>query len=277
VLDPGYRLELGFLLLASLVAFMIPITGQIHIVLGVVMLGLFAFYLVRVATAEDEGEPDLIGPAATIAQLPASRRRPLVIAMFVAAAAAILVCAEPFADSLVASGEALGIDRFLLVQWLAPLSSEAPEFIVAILFAVRGKAAAALGMLISAKVNQWTLLVGSLPIAYLVGGGGPSLVLDARQVEEMLLTATQTMMGIGILLALRMRRWHALALLGLFAVQFAVPGTTGRLALSAVYAAIAIALFVLNRNAILPTISAPFRRSTTPAPDLDREPERVLV
>jgi cation:H+ antiporter len=63
VLDPSYRLELGFLLIASLVAFVIPITGQIHIVLGVVMLGLFAFYLVRVATAENDDEPDLIGPA----------------------------------------------------------------------------------------------------------------------------------------------------------------------------------------------------------------------
>jgi cation:H+ antiporter len=49
----------------------------------------------------------------------------------------------------------LGIDRFLLVQWLAPLASEAPEFIIAILFAARGKGTAAIAMLISSKVNQW--------------------------------------------------------------------------------------------------------------------------
>jgi cation:H+ antiporter len=49
----------------------------------------------------------------------------------------------------------LGIDRFLLVQWLAPLASEAPEFIIAILFAARGKSTAAIAMLISSKVNQW--------------------------------------------------------------------------------------------------------------------------
>ena len=73
---------------------------------------------------------------------------------------------------LVASGRELGIDEFLLVQWLAPLASEAPEFIVAILFALRGNAYDAMGALISSKVNQWTLLVGSLPIAYLAGGGG---------------------------------------------------------------------------------------------------------
>ena len=173
--------------------------------------------------------------------LPAWQRRPLVIAMFVGAALVILASAEPFAEALVGSGAALGVDQFLLVQWLAPLASEAPEFIVAILFAVRGKAAMALGMLISAKVNQWTLLIGSLPVAYLFGGGSTSLVLDARQVEEVLLTATQTLMGVAVLMALRFPRWAALALLGLFAVQFAIPGTEGRLVLSAAYALIGIA------------------------------------
>jgi cation:H+ antiporter len=46
--------------------------------------------------------------------------------------------------------------------------------------------------LISSKANQWTLLVGSLPMAYLIGGGGTVLQLDGRRVEEILLTATQT-------------------------------------------------------------------------------------
>ncbi|GLY39376.1 hypothetical protein Amsp01_054000 [Amycolatopsis sp. NBRC 101858] len=122
--------------------------------------------------------------------------------LFVFAAAVILACAEPFAHNLIAAGTRLGIDRFLLVQWLAPLASEAPEFIVAILFAIRGNAGAAIGTLISSKVNQWTLLVGSLPPAYLLGGGGAGLHLDARQIEEFLLTATQTLLGVAALLAL---------------------------------------------------------------------------
>jgi cation:H+ antiporter len=183
----------------------------------------------------------------------------VVIALFVGAAAVILACAEPFAESLVGAGTALGVDQFLLVQWLAPLSSEAPEFIVAILFATRGKAVAALGMLISAKVNQWTLLVGSLPLAHLVGGGNGTLVLDARQVEEVLLTATQTLMGLGLILALRFPRWGAITLFGLFAVQFALPGTTARLILSGIYAVVAISLFIAHRRQILPTLAAPFR------------------
>lgn len=260
VLESRYRLELGFLMIASLIALIIPITGQIHLFLGIALLAFFAYYLIRVSRTGDEGEPDLVGPAARIGALPPRLRRPLVVIMFVGAAAAIIACAEPFAESLVSGGRTLGMDEFLLVQWLAPLSSEAPEFIVAIMFALRGKASMALGTLISAKVNQWTLLIGSLPIAYLAGGGGLTLQLDGRQVEEFLLTVAQTVLGIAILLTLRFHRWAAVVLLALFAVQFAVPGTEGRYAISACYAVIALALMIIHRRQLVPTLLAPFRR-----------------
>lgn len=270
VLDPEHRLELGFLLIASLLAFVMPLTASISWILGAILLAWFVFYLVRIARGGAEEEPDLVGTAARIGALPQRTRRPVVIGLFVVSALIILACAEPFAEALVASGSALGIDQFLLVQWLAPLASEAPEFIVAIIFATRGKAAAALGMLISAKVNQWTMLVGSLPIAYAIGGGSGTLALDPRQVEEILLTAAQTMMGVALLLGLRFPRWGAISLLALFAVQFAVPGTHGRLIISGIYLVIAFALFIVHRRGILPTLAAPFRRGEEPA---DGHPE----
>lgn len=273
VLEASHRLEVGFLAIAALIAFLIPITGQIHIVLGCVLLAFFAFYLVRVGLAGEEGEPDLVGPAAAIGALPTRVRRPVVIAMFAASAVIIFLCAEPFAESLIGSGQSLGVDEFLLVQWLAPLASEAPEFIVALIFASRGNAVGALGMLISAKVNQWTLLIGSLPIAYLAGGGDGVLHLDARQVEEVLLTAAQTVLGVAILLALRFPRWAAYALLGLFLVQFAIPGTTGRLILSGVYLVIAVGAIVVNRHHLLPTLAAPFRRLPVESENVERELE----
>lgn len=260
VLEPQSRLELGFLAIASILAFVMPLTATISWLLGLVLLAWFAFYLVRVAMGGDDEEPELVGPAAKIGELPQRARRITVTTLFVTSALVILACAEPFAEALVGTGSSLGIDQFLLVQWLAPLASEAPEFIVAIIFAVRGKAAAALAMLISAKVNQWTLLVGSLPIAHLIGGGNGTLPLDARQVEEVLLTATQTLMGLGLLLGLRFPRWGAWALFGLFAVQFAVPSTTGRLVLSGIYGVLALVLMVVHRREIWPALSAPFRR-----------------
>ena len=97
-------------------------------------------------------------------------------------------------------------------------------------------------------------------------------MLDARQVEEVLLTATQTLLGVAVLLALRFPRWAAYTLFGLFAVQFFIPGIHGRLALSAVYAVLAVALMVHHRRELVPTLTTPFRR--TPAAVPVREPER---
>ncbi|SDM61475.1 sodium:proton exchanger [Allokutzneria albata] len=269
VLDPGHRTELGFLAIASVVAFVVPVSGQITLVFGLALLGFFGFYLWKVSRAEAE-EPDLVGPASIIGALPPRTRRPLVAALFAFAAVVILLCAEPFAHALIDTGTQLGVDRFLLVQWLAPLASEAPEFIVAILFALRGNGSAAIGTLISSKVNQWTLLVGSLPLAYLIGGGSGTLVLDPRQIEEFLLTATQTLLGVSALLALRFPRWAAWTLLALFAAQFALPGQEARYALCAVYGAVAVAALVRNRRHIVPTFLAPFRRSAEPAQELTR-------
>jgi cation:H+ antiporter len=264
VLDSGHRVELGFLAIAAVLAFAVPATGQIPLLLGFVLIGLFGFYLWKVTRAEVE-EPELVGPAARIGALPDRVRRPLVVALFLIAAVVVLAAAKPFADSLIGTGRSLGLDEFLLVQWLAPLASEAPEFIVAILFAVHGRGADAIGTLVSSKINQWTLLVGSLPLAYLVGGGGAALPLDARQVEEFLLTATQTLLGVAALLALRFPRWLAGALLALFALQFAFPGSSARYVLCALYAALAVVALVRNRRHIGPTLAAPFRRAAAPA------------
>ncbi len=257
VLEAANRVELGFLLIAGVVAFVIPATGQIHLVLGLALLAWFAFYLYKVSHGDVE-EPDLIGTAAALGELPDRSRRVAVVGMFVASGAVILLCAKPFADNLVSAGTELGIDRFLLVQWLAPLASEAPEFIIATIFAARGKGTAAIATLISSKVNQWTLLIGSLPIAHLLGGGAFALSLDSRQVEEVLLTATQTLMGVALILALRFSRASAWALLVLFVVQFPLASTQGRLVLCGVYAVVAIAGLIVNRRNVAATIRAPF-------------------
>jgi cation:H+ antiporter len=256
-LEPANRVELGFLLIGGVVAFVIPASGEIHLALGVVLLAWFGYYLYKVSHGDVE-EPNLIGTAAALGELPDRGRRIAVVGMLIVAGAVILLCAKPFADNLVAAGTELGIDQFLLVQWLAPLASEAPEFIIAIIFASRGKGRAAIATLISSKVNQWTLLVGSLPVAHLLGGGGSSLVLDSRQIEEVLLTATQTLMGVALILALRFRGTAAWALLVLFIVQFPIVTTQGRLVLCGIYTLVAVAGLIINRRYLIATLRAPF-------------------
>jgi cation:H+ antiporter len=248
-LEPRRRVELAFLGVAGVLAFVMPVTQQIHLALAASLLVLFGAYLWRVSRGAVT-EPELVGTPARVAALAPSRRRWTVAAMFTVAAVVVLASAEPFANALIDAGGQLGVDRFLLVQWLAPLASEAPEFIVVFLLARRGNGDDAIGTLLSSKVNQWTLLIGSLPFAYLAGGGGAALHLDARQVEEVLLTATQTLLGLAVLVRLRFHLWAAVTLLALFAVQFLLPGTSSRLVVSAVYAALAIATLVANRRAV---------------------------
>jgi cation:H+ antiporter len=111
------------------------------------------------------------------------------------------------------------------VQGLAPLASETPEFRVAALPALRGKATAALGLLLSAKVNQWTLLVGSLALSYSLGAGHlAALPLDQRQVGEVLLTATQSLFGVAVLARLSFGLGQAALLATLFVGQLVLGG-----------------------------------------------------
>jgi cation:H+ antiporter len=209
---------------ATLYSFLIPLKATISVADSGVLIVLFTAYAI-VAARSDSAEPELVGPAAMIGRLSPWPRRLAVVTLFVFAAVIVAVSAEPFAEGLVVSGRRLGIDEFLLVQWLAPLASEAPEFLVAGLLAARGKPGAALGVLLSSKVNQWTLLVSSLPIAYSLGAGHvAALPLDDRQVAELLLTAAQSLFGIGVLASLSLSLWESAVLAALFLGQLVVGG-----------------------------------------------------
>lgn len=255
VLPPHARVEVGFLALASVYAFVIPFTRRLAWYDSIVLLSLFGAYLWRVSR-EKRSDPELIGLAAQLGALPRRRRRAVVATMFLAAAGIVVAAAEPFADGLIGTGAALGVDQFLLVQWLAPLASEAPELIVATLYALRCRGEEGMGTLLSAKVNQWTLLVGSLPLAYLLGGGGGSLRLDARQTEEFILTAAQAALGVAVLLRLEFGRREAASLFVLFALQFPFPSTSVRIAFSLLYLILAAALTWRRRRCVGPTLTA---------------------
>ncbi|TMA87020.1 MAG: sodium:proton exchanger [Deltaproteobacteria bacterium] len=247
VLREGRRVELGFLGAASIYSLVVPFTRRIAWYDSVVLLGIFFAYLWRAARGEQEA-PELIGVAKSIGDLPRRARRAAVIGLMLGATAFVLSAAGPFATALVQGGRQLGIDEFLLVQWLAPISSESPELLVAAVLALRGHQDSALGTLLSAKVNQWSLLVGSLPIAYAIGGGAGGIALDARQTEEFILTAAQTVLGFAVLADLHLHLWEAIALLALFALQFPFPQTEVRMGFAIAYAALALALLVWRRR-----------------------------
>ncbi|HOQ29366.1 MAG TPA: sodium/calcium exchanger protein, partial [Armatimonadota bacterium] len=145
------------------------------------------------------------------------------------------------------TGKHWGVDEFLLVQWLAPLASESPEFLVASLFALRGTPSLGLGALISSKVNQWTLLVAMLPLVFSISAGRPGgLILDARQEEEMLLTSAQSLFALAVILNFRMSIWEAFGLIFLFVTQLFFTDTHIRYAYAFAY--IGLTVIVIARH-----------------------------
>ena len=218
------RTELFFLGFATLYAFLIPIKGSLAWYDGLVFLGLFFWYLAIVGR-RPQPEIEIEGPAELIVKLPKVQRRTVTLGMFLFAAGAILANAEPFCEGLIGTGKEFGINEFLLVQWLAPIASEAPEFIVALIFAWRGQAGMALGSLLSSKLNQWTLLVGMIPGAFAISHGSLDhpLPMDHLQMSEILLTAAQSLLAVVLLAGLRLPISGAFLLFVMFSGQLVLP------------------------------------------------------
>jgi cation:H+ antiporter len=245
---PRQNLELRYLIWATLYSFFIPLGGEISLLDAGILLLLFAAY-VRAAMGGEIQEVDLEGPAALIdREFRDTGRRIWALLLFVFAGYAIYVSAEPFAESLITMGRRYDVDEFLLVQWVAPLASESPEFIVAVLFALHMRASTGIGALVSSKVNQWTLLVGALPIAYAISSGGFSgLPLDERQSEELLLTSAQSLLAVILLSDLRVTRAEALGLAGLFLGQLCMTSMAVRTGFTVIYLAISAGLLLFGR------------------------------
>jgi cation:H+ antiporter len=276
-LSRPHAIEIAFLAVATLYSLTLPLKQRLTLFDAAVLVGLFVFYMARIARAPAE-TPDLVGPA-TLFEAMRPRDRRLAVTMTLGYAALVIVLsAEPFADSLVETGHTFGVSTFLLVQWLAPLASEAPELIVAALFAMRLNTNAGLGALVSSKVNQWTLLVGTLPIVFVAAGGAAhGLPLDSLQREELFLTAAQSVFAVAVLTSRSINVREALALLGLFLAQFVLGGVLPesirhweRVSVAIAYMVLATGMFIVQRAMIRPLARDGFR---TPVEDMISEGE----
>ena len=239
-------LEIRMLAIVTVVTLLVFFMGQVHIMVAVGLIGLYIAYL-WLSSSSDVEEPELIGAAALIGSLPVVWRRTMVVVLFIFAAGVILIAAEPFVESLVESGESFGIDEFILIQWIAPLASESPEIIVAVLFSLRANPVAGMTALISSSVNQLTLLVGSMAVIFSISAGEIlSFPLDYRQTVEFLLTTSVSAAAL-MLIAKRVLSWNAgVILLVLFALHLAFPDLDTRLRFSLLYFGLALGLVAID-------------------------------
>lgn len=220
-LSRSQSVDIAYLAVASIYGMTLFLKESLGLFDAVVLVGIYVAYMIRLSGAAP-GEPHLVGPSAYIGTMPKVRRRVINYAMFAVSAAVIVLVAHEFAVSLQELGREIGISEFLLLKWLAPLASEAPELVIATLFAWRLSARTGIGALISSKVNQWTLLVGTLPIVFMIFAGEiHGLPLNEVQRDELWVTATQSVFAVAIIASRSISRREAMAMLALFGVQLA--------------------------------------------------------
>lgn len=243
------RVDLAVIAAASLYAPLIVLRGHLAWPDAIILIALYALYLRRVATGSPEA-PHLVGIAAELGKLPQRQRRRWVAGIMVFSACAVLVTAEPFANSVLLTGATVGISPYLLVQWLVPLATEMPELVVAFVLISHERAGQAVAVLLSSAVSQWTLALGSLPLAYSAGAGQGPLLLLGREQVELLLTMGQGLLAVAVLVTLRLERRDAVLMLVLFVVQLALPGILIRVVLTLAYLTLAIDVLASERWAI---------------------------
>jgi hypothetical protein len=120
----------------------------------------------------------------------------------------------------------MGISTFVFVQWVSPFMSEFPEKVSAFYWARKVTGAPmALMNLVSSNINQWTMLVAMLPVAYaLANGGFKSIQFDDHQRLEIILTIAQSLLGMLLLANMRFHWWEAVGLFVLWLIQFLASG-----------------------------------------------------
>jgi cation:H+ antiporter len=248
-LDRRRLIDLAIITAASLYAPLIVIRGRISWQDGLLLIALYALYVRRVSGGDPE-PPHLVGVSAAIGELPKRARRRWIGGMMVFAAATVLICAEPFAHSVLEGGTMIGIDPYLLVQWLVPVATEMPELVIALVLIQHNRAGQGVAVLLSSAVSQWTLALGTLPLAYMAGAGSGPLPLFPREQVEMLLTMSQGFLAVSLLVTLRLQRRDAIIMLALWGMQALIPSVLVRVVLTVVYLTLAVDVLLSERSAL---------------------------
>ncbi|WP_267642565.1 sodium:calcium antiporter [Haloarchaeobius amylolyticus] len=262
-LDRDLGLEIVFLLGATLFAFLVPLRGGIGIADTIVLLGLYIAYIAIIVRGDVEEHEEQVGVPAYLQRLPFAYRALSSITLFLFSGFIIYTAVHPFAHGLEVIGKDLGVPPFFMIQWIAPLASESPELIVVAYLVNKARSTAGFNALISSKLNQWTLLIGTLAIVYSFAlGEVGTLPFDSKQAAEIWITAAQSLFAIAIITNFEISVREAVLLLVLFSTQviaeYAVILTTSAAeatelsmailyAYTVVYVAIAVVMFWRRR------------------------------
>jgi cation:H+ antiporter len=195
---------------------------------GAALIGIYALYLIvlqKVPPKDVEEIEDLEAVPRAVMRLSVRPRLTVILAFFVIGGGILYLSAAPFLHSMLRFAVYLGVSEYLFIQWVAPFLSEFPEFFSMMYWARRAsKAPMALMNLVSANINQWTMLAAMIPIVYSLSVGAPTYVpFDDLQRREILLTVAQSMLGMLLLSNMSFHIVEAGGIFFLWGLQFARP------------------------------------------------------
>ena len=185
----------------------------------------YLWVLQRLPPRGAEHMEDLEAIPRRVMRLP-RRGQIVAIAVFFVAGGSILgVSAKPFLQSMLRFAVFFGIPEYYFIQWVAPFLSEFPEAFSTFYWARRrAKAPMALMNMVSANINQWTMLGAMIPIVYSFSVGAPTYIpFDDLQKKEILLTVAQSMLGMLLLSNMSFHLVEAGGIFCLWGIQFVRP------------------------------------------------------
>ena len=185
----------------------------------------FLFVVNRIPPQGEEKMEDMEAIPRTILRQKPWLRNTIIAGLFLAGGAILYFVADPFLHSLLALAVSLGMSQYMFVQWVAPFLSEFPESGSAFYWArkITGAPVALMNM-VSSNINQWTMLVAMIPIVYSFSLGGVSTVhFDEHQRIEILLTMSQSALGLILLLNMSFAWYEAVGIFVLWFAQMLVP------------------------------------------------------
>jgi cation:H+ antiporter len=236
---PGYltiakhhAVEIVALTIPSTYSFLWVLRGKLGLVdsaILVIMFGAYLFLLSKLPSAEAEEVELLRGvPKWVMETRSRAFQRNFAIGAFLLGGLVLFFAADPFVEGMRDIGEYIHVPPYLLLQWIAPLLSEFPEFFTVIYWSRQARAQQAFMNIVAAKINQWTLLIAMIPLVFAItlaveGRGFTPIPFDYEQRVEILLTAAQGLFAAAAMFKFRFLRWEAYALLGLWLFQLFDP------------------------------------------------------
>ena len=171
----------------------------------------------------------------------------------------MLLVANPFADAIVATGTALGLDPYLLIQSVVPLATESPEFVVVAVLVANHRPAQGMALFLASSVSQWTLGMGA-PARLPGGGRRPVHAARCPRTARAGFTMALTLFIVVALCTLRPHRADAFLLAVVFVVGIVYPAPFIRFLCGFVLLVFAIDLTFARWRSIGPLLRAAFGR-----------------